>query len=85
VLAPQRWRGDAFIVDLSPFGICLGVPGGVEEGSLLRLCLSNFQQLLRHEVTLRVSHARGLKRAACLAGGPFEQPLPLRVMQALMG
>jgi hypothetical protein len=84
VLAPESLSGDALLMDLSALGVCLGVPGRVGVGALLRLRLSNREQLLGHEVTLRVTHVRGRAGAPCLAGGPFEEPLPPSVLHALM-
>jgi hypothetical protein len=84
VLAPESLRGDALLMDLSALGACLAVPCRVEGGTLLRLRLSNREQLLGHEVTLRVTHARGPAGAPCRAGGPFAEPLPPRALHALM-
>jgi hypothetical protein len=85
VLAPAPHCGDALLMSLSALGACLGVPCRVGVGTALRLRLSNWEQLLGHEVTLRVTHVRGRAGAPCLAGGPFEEPLPLNVLHALMG
>jgi hypothetical protein len=56
----------------------------VEVGTLLRLLLTNREQLLRHEVALRVAHACDFTGPCCRAGGPFEVPLPPGVLHALM-
>jgi hypothetical protein len=71
-------------MDLSAFGACLSVGSRVETGSVLRLRLSNREQLLRHEVTIRVTHAHQPASTFCLAGGPFEEPLPSSVLEALL-
>ena len=84
VLAPAPHRGDALLMSLSALGACLSMPGRVEVGTLLRLRLSNREQLLGHEVTLRVTHVRGLAGAPRLAAGPFEEPLPPSVLHALI-
>jgi hypothetical protein len=84
VLAPAPHSGDALLLSLSALGACLRMPGGVAVGTLLRLRLSNREQLLAHEVTLRVTHVRGRAGALCLAAGPFEEPLPPSVLHALM-
>jgi hypothetical protein len=84
VLAPAPLRGDCPLVNLSPLGACLGLPGRAVVGSVILLRLSNREQLLSHEVALRVTHARQCAGGICQAGGPFLKPLPWRVVQALM-
>jgi hypothetical protein len=83
VLAPEPLYCDAFLVDLSALGACLSVPDDVGVGTVLRLRLSNREQLLGHEVTLRVTHVRRFAGASSLAGGPFGEPLPPSVLAAL--
>jgi hypothetical protein len=84
VLAPGALRGVAVVVDLSALGAGLTFRGTVKVGTHLRLLLSNREQLLRHEVTLRVAHACDFTGPCCRVGGPFEEPLPPSVLQALM-
>jgi hypothetical protein len=84
VVSPEPLRGDAFLVDLSALGACLNLRGSVEVGTLVRLRLSNREQLLGHEVALRVAHACRFAGTGCRAGGPFEKPLPPSVLEALM-
>jgi hypothetical protein len=84
VLAPASLCGGAIVVNLSAHGACLSLRGSVPVGTLLRLHLFNREQLLRHEVALRVTHAETVGGDSCLAGGPFEKPLPPGVLLALM-
>jgi hypothetical protein len=84
VLGPATPPGNIPLVNLSPLGACLCLPGRVEVGAVLRLRLSNREQLLSHEVTLRVTHARQDAEGDWLAGGAFEVPLPRRVVEALV-
>jgi hypothetical protein len=85
VLVPASLCGDAVVVNLSAVGACLNLSGSVEVGTLLRLRLFNREQLLCHEVVLRVTHARPVERRCCEAGGPFEKPLSPGVLHAMMG
>jgi hypothetical protein len=84
VLLPERLRCNAFLMDVSAHGTCLCVRSRVETDTVLRLRLSNREQLLRHEVTLRVTHARRLAEGRWIVGGPFGEPLPPIVLHALM-
>jgi hypothetical protein len=84
VLAPASLCGGAIVVNLSAHGACLSLRGSVPVGTLLHLRLSNREQLLRHEVVLRVTHVRAGEGASCRAAGPFEKPLPPSVLLALM-
>jgi hypothetical protein len=67
VLAPESLSGDALLLNLTALGACLSVPVGVAVGALLRLRLSNREQLFGHEVTLRATHARRPAGAPCRA------------------
>jgi hypothetical protein len=82
VLPPHT--GTVPVVDLSAFGACLSIHGTVAVGTVLHLRLSNREQLLRHEVALRITHIRGVPGRSCIAGGTFEKPLPPDVLHALM-
>jgi hypothetical protein len=84
VLSPAALCGEASVVDLSPAGACLSLSGSVKVGTRLRLHLFNREQLLRHEVVLRVTNVRAGEGASCRAAGPFEKPLPPSVLLALM-
>jgi hypothetical protein len=84
VLAPAPLAGTCPLVKLSPRGACLALRRGVEVGGVIRLRLSNREQLISHEVALRVTHARQDAEGKWLAGGPFQVTLPCRVVEALL-
>jgi hypothetical protein len=84
VLAPATLPGTFPLVNLSPLGACLCLRGPVDVGAVLRLLLLNRVRLIGHEVALRVTHARQDAWGDWLAGGPFSEPLPRRVVEALM-
>jgi hypothetical protein len=84
VLAPESLCGNCYIDNLSASGACLTLLSWVEVGTVLRLRLFSWEQLVAHEVSLRVIHATGIEGGPCVAGGKFEQPLPPQVLQALL-
>ncbi len=84
VLAPKLASDIAEIVDFSTTGACLSLKVRVPLNAVLRLRLSNRQQLCLHEVTFHVLHFRG-GDGHCLVGGIFETELSAKVFRALIG
>ena len=83
VLQPQVLL-DAAVVNLSAQGACIAVPISLPPPTVLHLRLSNREQLCAHVVALRVTHCRGRMGSLYPVGGPFEQPLPIDVLSALL-
>jgi hypothetical protein len=75
---------EAQLMNLSAQGACLVLDDSAQPGTLLRLHLSNPEQLCSRVVTLRVSHCTCQAGGHWMVGGPFVEPLLLETLYALI-